>query len=244
MFRASEREVPPNSVITLRKSGFSSIKAPPKGQPVRYNFVWQRNGFGPGARKSSLSGKATDRQLARFLGTGSLETTAISRTPPWLTSGRRRRGRGGVGPTTELAQALAPTDHTRSCIMTIIARKRLIAMAAEFLKAFPMLEDVLIESWQEGAGVGNPYTSTLPSRRYGLPHSVASRGIECANRNCKTGGFDIFRDIAQMVNEKATVKEFTQICCGDEGTSKGKGRDCVNTLHYRLTLEYKPSFTG
>ena len=116
-------------------------------------------------------------------------------------------------------------------------------MAAGFLKAFPVLEDVMIESWQEGAGVGNPYTSTLPSRTYGLPHPVARRVIECANRNCKRGGFDIFQDITKMVNEKSTVKEFTQICCGDEGSSKGKGRDCVNTLHYRLTLEYKPSFT-
>ena len=80
--------------------------------------------------------------------------------------------------------------------MTITARKRLIAMAAEFLKAFPMLEDVLIESWQEGAGVGNPYSSTLPSRTYGLPHSAARRVIECANRSCKGGGFDILQDIS------------------------------------------------
>ena len=128
--------------------------------------------------------------------------------------------------------------------MTIAARNRLIAMPAEFLKAFPMLDDVLIESWQEGAGVGNPYTSTLPSRTYGLPHSVARRVIECANRSCKRGGFDIFQDISKMVNEKSTVREFTQVCRGEESSSTGKGRDCVNTLHYRLTLEYKPSFTG
>jgi len=127
--------------------------------------------------------------------------------------------------------------------MTIAARNRLIAMPAEFLKAFPMLDDVLIESWQEGAGVGNPYTSTLPSRTYGLPHSVARRVIECANRSCKRGGFDIFQDISQMVNEKSIVKEFTGICCGDESSAEGKGRDCVNMLHYRLTLEYGPRFT-
>jgi hypothetical protein len=36
-------------------------------------------------------------------------------------------------------------------------------VAAEFLKAFPMLEDVLIESWQQGMGMGNPYTSTPPT---------------------------------------------------------------------------------
>jgi hypothetical protein len=112
-------------------------------------------------------------------------------------------------------------------------------MAAEFLKAFPMLEDVLIESWQEGMGVGNPYTSTLPRRGYGRPHSVASKLIECANRHCKDGGFDILQDISKMVHEQLMTKEFVQVCCGIEDSAKGPGR-CVNTLHYRLTLEYTP----
>jgi hypothetical protein len=115
-------------------------------------------------------------------------------------------------------------------------RKRLVAVAAEFLKAFPMLEDVLIESWQEGMGTSNPYTNTLPRRGYGRSHSVADRVIACANRNCKGGGFDILQDISKMVHERLTMKEFVQVCCGNEGS----GRDCVNTLRYRLTLEYTP----
>ena len=116
-------------------------------------------------------------------------------------------------------------------------------MAAEFLKAFPMLEDVLIESWQEGIGMGNPYTGTLPSRAYGRSHPVTSRVIACANRNCKSGGFDILQDISKMVHEQLTTKEFMQVCCGNEGSTKGLGRDCFNTLHYRLTLEYVPGQT-
>ena len=110
-------------------------------------------------------------------------------------------------------------------------------MAAEFLKAFPMLEDVLIESWQEGMGMGNPYTNTLPSRAYGRSHSVANPIISCANRHCKDGGFDILQDISKMVHERLATKEFVQVCCGNEGSTKGLGR-CINTLHYRLTLEY------
>ena len=109
-------------------------------------------------------------------------------------------------------------------------------MAAEFLKAFPMLEDVLIESWQEGIGVGNPYTNMLPSRAYGRSHPVSNRLIACANRNCKSGGFDITNDISKMVRERLTTMEFVQVCCGNEGPS----RDCFNALHYRLTLEYTP----
>jgi len=119
--------------------------------------------------------------------------------------------------------------------------ERLFAVDAEFLKAFPMLEDVLIESWQEGTGTGNPYTQTLPSRAYGRPHSVANRVIACANRNCKGGSFDILQDISKMVHERLTTKEFVQVCCGKEGSTEGLGpRDCINTLHYRLTLEYTP----
>jgi hypothetical protein len=114
--------------------------------------------------------------------------------------------------------------------------ERLVRVAVEFLKAFPMLEDVLIESCQEGVGMGNPYTNTLPSRAYGRPHSVANRVIACANRNCKSGGFDILQDISKMVHERLTTKEFVQVCCGKEGS----GRDCINTLQYRLTLDYAP----
>jgi hypothetical protein len=114
-------------------------------------------------------------------------------------------------------------------------------VAAEFLKAFPMLEDVLIESWQEGMGTGNPYTQTLPSRAYGRSRPVSNRVIACANRNCEGGGFDIFQDIEKMVHERLTTKEFVQVCCGNEGAAKGLGRNCINTLHYRLTLEYAPA---
>src|SRR5262249_4183449 len=114
-----------------------------------------------------------------------------------------------------------------------------IAVAAEFLKAFPMLEDVLIESWQEGMGVSNPFTHILPSRAYGRPHSLTNWVSACANRSCKNGGFDILQDISKMVHERLTTKEFVQVCCGNEGSTKGLGR-CINTLHYRLTLEYAP----
>src|SRR5215472_2355529 len=88
-------------------------------------------------------------------------------------------------------------------------------------------------------GMGNPYTNTLPGRAYGRSHSVASRFIQCANRNCKDGGFDILQNISAMVHERLTTKEFVQVCRGNEGSPKGLGR-CVNTLHYRLTLEYTP----
>ena len=108
-------------------------------------------------------------------------------------------------------------------------------MAAEFLKAFPMLEDVLIESWQEGTGTGNPYTQTLPSRAYGRARPVINRVIACANRSCKDGGFGILQDISKMVHERLMTKEFVQVCCGNERSAQGPG--CINTLHYRLTLE-------
>jgi hypothetical protein len=45
-----------------------------------------------------------------------------------------------------------------------------------------------------------------------------------------------------MVHKKLRIKEFVQVCCGDEGFPKEgqPGSDCVNTLHYRLTLKYEP----
>ena len=134
----------------------------------------------------------------------------------------------------------AATDSpTRRTERRSLPNDRLVAVAAEFLKAFPMLEDVLIESWQEGMGVSNPFTHTMPSRGYGRPHSLTNWVIACANRNCKDGGFDIHEDLSKMVHERLVRKEFVQVCRGNEGSPKGLGR-CVNTLHYRLTLEYTP----
>jgi hypothetical protein len=111
-------------------------------------------------------------------------------------------------------------------------------VAAEFLKAFPMLEDVLIESWQEGIGMGNPYTSTPPASAYGRQHSVANPVIACVNRNCKGGGFDILQSISRMVHEQLTTKEFVQICRNNVGSKEAPGRSCANVIYYRLTLEY------
>jgi hypothetical protein len=115
-------------------------------------------------------------------------------------------------------------------------------VAADFLKDFPTLENVLIESWEEGAGVGNPLTSALPPRKYGPPRPVAGRSIRCANSSCRRGGFDFLLDIAGMIHEKLTTKEFVRVCPGDEGTPKRprSGRGCANILHYRLTLKQKP----
>lgn len=115
-------------------------------------------------------------------------------------------------------------------------------MGAAFLKAFSTLDSVLIESWEEGTGVVNPYTGALPPRTYGAPRPVRGRKIRCANPKCRRGGFDIFHNISEMVYEKLTTKEFIMLCSGDEGSPKGTrlGQNCLNTLHYRLTLKYKP----
>jgi len=126
----------------------------------------------------------------------------------------------------------------RGFLLWPLKNERLFGVAAEFLKAFPMLEDVLIESWQEGMGMGNPYTSTPPTRGYGRPHSLASRAIACANRSCKCGGFDLLQNISKMVHERLSMMEFVQVCRGIEDSTERLGQGCVNMLHYRLTLEY------
>lgn len=40
--------------------------------------------------------------------------------------------------------------------------------------------------------------------------------------------------------EQLTTKEAVQVCYGSESSTERLGRNCVNTLHYRLTLEYAP----
>jgi len=109
-----------------------------------------------------------------------------------------------------------------------------------FAKAFPDIEEALIQYYETGDGV-ETVRGFPPAGTYTNPHQVQEPRMRCSNQRCKRGGFDIEYEIRNMTYGKATEREFVLHCDGDEGSPKGrkKGERCMNMLHVRLKLKYR-----
>lgn len=123
----------------------------------------------------------------------------------------------------------------------------LVGEPGPFDKAFPTLQDVLIEYCEVGKGESVRYVlgrDDPSGYHYGPPCSFRSLGglIRCGNPVCSRGGYEIDFDVHDMVRRKLVEKEFTRRCQGDEGSPKGQrlGRRCLNYLRYKITVQYKP----
>jgi hypothetical protein len=117
--------------------------------------------------------------------------------------------------------------------------RRVFGRLSTLAEAFPTIESATISSYEIGQGVYE-FRDEPPTFGRGVPFS--SGLIECSNRHCRRGGFEVDDGLYRMVGEKLTEKEFVSRCPGDEGSPKGRvrGRRCLNVLHYRLTVKYKP----
>lgn len=123
----------------------------------------------------------------------------------------------------------------------------LVGEPVAFEEAFPTLQDVTVECYEVGKGDNVQYVmgrDAPASYTYGPPRSFRSSGglLRCSNPLCNRGGYEIDLDFHDMVQRKLIQKEFIRGCPGDEGSPKGRrpGRRCLNALHYRITLHYKP----
>lgn len=113
---------------------------------------------------------------------------------------------------------------------------RVFARSGTFESVFPDLEDAVVEYYETDLGRPSPST-------YNRRHSLKLLGglIRCGNSLCHRGGYEVDWDVHDMRREGAAQKEFVKRCPGDEGSPKGRrhGRDCLRSLHYRITLKYK-----
>lgn len=121
----------------------------------------------------------------------------------------------------------------------------LVGLPTTFDEALPNLEDAVVEYYETGKLGPYGFDPLVgPRDGYGTPLSVRSTGglIRCSNPFCRRGGFEIDFDVHDMLSRKLVRKEFVKKCPGDEGSPKGRriGRTCMNALHYRITLRYKP----
>jgi len=118
--------------------------------------------------------------------------------------------------------------------------KRVFVTPGPFASAFPLLERVTVESYEDGEGVFSAFSDS-PRKTFGNPLPWSGGLLMCSNPSCRRGGFEIDFDVHDMVREKLVTKEFVKRWPGDEGSPKGRrrGQRCLNTLHCRVTLTYK-----
>lgn len=116
----------------------------------------------------------------------------------------------------------------------------LLGGTCTFDKAFPELEEALIQYYEIGDGI-ETMRGFPPPGTYTNPHQVKEPRMRCSNNRCKRGGYDIEQEIRNMIYSRVTEREFILHCEGDEGSPKGrkKGQPCMNMLHVRLKLKYK-----
>jgi hypothetical protein len=125
-----------------------------------------------------------------------------------------------------------PMDRTRPMF---------VQQSSSYQEAYPEVESVTIESYEVGEGVyTNPHDGK-PRETFGAASPLTDGFVRCSHPRCRRGGFKVEWDVADMVGQKLTEKEFTKKCQGDDGSPKGRrpGLSCWNRLHYRLTIKYK-----
>lgn len=114
----------------------------------------------------------------------------------------------------------------------------------KFSEAFPQVEEALLSYYETGDGIESFKGHPEPGK-YNYPQPVSEPQMRCSNTRCERGGYYIEGELRRMVNRKKTDHETVVHCRGDEGSPKGrdKGPSCMNSLHLRLAVKYKPEST-
>jgi hypothetical protein len=106
-----------------------------------------------------------------------------------------------------------------------------------FEKAFPNLEDIIVEYKQYKFLSPAASGEDLPRR-----HSIRRDGgqIVCDNPACSNGGFRI----DSVINDSdAEDKTGTMSCSGHEKMGQGQKRSCLSQIKYRIRLVPKAEAT-
>lgn len=105
-----------------------------------------------------------------------------------------------------------------------------------FAEAFPQIDNLVIEVEERGHDIwkgGNKKT-------YGIDY-LPGEYINCSNPLCYNGGFSIGEILRDMVNNKKTEMETSEICQGYEGSPKGRRiyRRCHNLFRIKVSMSFK-----
>ena len=108
---------------------------------------------------------------------------------------------------------------------------------ADFERAFPGLEDAVIEYRAARPGGAFQTNRPLPTTRL----SLRDRGpiMHCLNPNCRDGGYDVSRLVQEMLRAGDQERKGRVTCAGKEaepGKPWEECRDCSWVWDFRVTL--------
>lgn len=111
-----------------------------------------------------------------------------------------------------------------------------------FEDAFPMVASIRIAYKESGMGVSVFEQDDAEGFAHHITNKVyVPEYIRCSNGLCVHGGYRIAEKIREMVNNKETASSGSIICCGNEGSPKGRRiyRKCYNFIKYKVEIAYK-----
>jgi len=108
---------------------------------------------------------------------------------------------------------------------------RVFGALKSFDEALPELEDVVFEFIEK---------DFVFEKRSGTWHLHGQGGLmPCGNPFCKRGGYELDRDIRQMLRAGVGQKIIQLSCRGDEGSPRKIGRKCERFVEGTLRLRLK-----
>jgi hypothetical protein len=129
---------------------------------------------------------------------------------------------------------------TEVCIMgePMDRSRRVFGTLRSFDEVFAELEDAVFEFVEK---------DFLFEKRSGTWHLHGQGGLmPCGNPSCRRGGYELDRDIRQMLQAGVLQKTIKLSCRGDEGSPQGRkiGRRCERSIEGTLTLRLKAPDTS
>lgn len=116
-----------------------------------------------------------------------------------------------------------------------------LAKKASFDEAFSEIENLTVNIKEDGRGI-NQYNSESSYNKRSLPGEY----INCHNRLCYNGGFNIGRIIREMIRNKQIELETYEICQGYNGSPKGRRNygPCSNSFSIKVLIKYKDNIVN
>lgn len=110
---------------------------------------------------------------------------------------------------------------------------RVFMKLGPFAEAFPALDEAAVEFVE--------YDFLQEVRRGTWRVSWNGGLMPCGNTFCRRGGYELDREIHEMVRSGSVEREVKLDCRGDEGSPKGRrrGRRCQRHIEAKIRLKYK-----